>query len=138
MTSSITLTYEPDSEYSRERLGPVTLTVPHGDVWAYLVDDFVAFLRLTGYHIDEPWVDEYSSHKKLGERAAQLLSELEYDKETGSIIWNRDGRDDESRDDVGEDEVEPTSHHGRNSTPTRRRGKSKRPPGKKTKKKAKK
>lgn len=137
MISNITLTYQPDSEYSRERLGPVTLTVPHGDVWAYLIDDFVAFLRLTGYHIDEPWVDEYSNHKKLGERAAELLANLEYDKETGSIIWNRDGRDDESRNDTGEDEVEHTSHRGRNSTPSRRRGKNK-PASKKTKKKAKK
>lgn len=137
MTSNITLTYQPDSEYSRDRLGPVTLTVPHGDVWAYLVDDFVAFLRLTGYHIDDPWVDEYSNHKKLGERAAELLANLEYDEETRTVFWDRDGRD-ESRTDTGEDEMEPTSHRGRNSTPTRRRRKSKQPSGKKTKKKAKK
>ena len=136
MNSNITLTYQPDSEYCRERLGPVTLTVPHGDVWAYLVDDFVAFLRLTGYHIDEPWVDEYSSHKKLGERAAELLANLHYDGETGTVILDRDG-DGESRNSTGEDEVEPATKRRRNSTPARRRGKNK-PASKKTKKKAKK
>lgn len=137
MNNQVTITFTENEDYSRQRLGPVTLTIPHGDVWVGLVDDFVAFLRMTGYHIDEPWVDEYTHHKKLGERAAQLLANLEYDKETGTVILDRDG-DGESRTSTGEDEMEPAPKRRRNATPSRRRRKDKRPATKKTKKKAKK
>jgi hypothetical protein len=133
MTANITLTYTPDSDYARERLGPVTLTVPHGDIWCYLVDDFVAFLRLTGYHIDDPWVEQYSHHKMLGEKAAQLLEKLEYDEETGTVNWERLRRDDGEGASSSEDEMEPTPKRRRNS-PAAGRNKS----VKRTKKKAKK
>lgn len=112
----VTLVYEPSTEYARERMGPVTLTIPHGDVWTSLVDDFVAFLRLTGYHIGEPWVDEYSHHKRLGEKAAKILSELEYDEETGKVNWERV----HIGNPTSEDEVESTTNNGRNPTSTRR------------------
>ena len=130
MSANITFTYTPDSDYARERLGPVTLTVPHGDIWCYLVDDFVAFLRLTGYHIDEPWPAQYEQHKFMGEKAAELLEKLDYDEETGTVNWERLRRDDGEGEGEGtpssEDEMEPAPKRRRNSSSTGRSKSSKR------------
>ena len=120
------LTYVPES-YS-ERAGKVSLTIPHGDVWAKLLDDFVAFLNLTGYGIPSDWVEDYRSHTALARKAADIIEKIDWNAQPQTVHIRL-------RDDTGEDEMEPSADNGRDNAPARRS--KRRPSTKKKKKKAK-
>lgn len=100
------LVYKPTLDGHHERGGPVSLTVPHGDVWSDLIDDFIAFLNLTGYHVPTNWVEEYQAMKLSQEEASNFLSQME--------SYGREGTS------TGEDEVGTTYDYGGDSTPPKR------------------
>jgi hypothetical protein len=57
----LTLTFERDLEMGTEvsALKTARAELEHGDSWPRLVNDFVAFLRGTGYVISHEWVEHY-------------------------------------------------------------------------------
>ena len=83
-------TYTPSGDYSCRRSDKVTLTVPHGDQWYALLDDFIAFLRLTGYSIDEHWIELYHVHKHVGENAEKFTARLSEDAVELAIDYEGD------------------------------------------------
>jgi hypothetical protein len=93
-TDRLRFTFIPRNDGYQERSGPVTMTVPHGDSWPFLLDDCVAFLRATGYFIDDNWVEEYAKHKFLSEEARNLLAEIRNSQSEATVeVTYNDERD---------------------------------------------
>lgn len=120
------LTYTPEGH--SDRGGKVSLTIPHGDVWSRLIDDFVAFLNLTGYGIPSDWVEDYRSHTAIARKAADIIEKIDWNVQPQPLHIRL-------RDDTGEDEMESSADNGRDNAPARRR--KQRPVTKKKKKKKK-
>ena len=57
----LTLIFERDPEMGTEvsAIQKATVELEHGNEWPTLVNDFVAFLRGTGYHIETEWENHY-------------------------------------------------------------------------------
>jgi hypothetical protein len=75
-TDRLKFTFLPRIDGYQERSGPVTMTIPHGDSWPEILDDCVAFLRITGYPIADNWVENYKKHKELSDEARNLLEKI--------------------------------------------------------------
>lgn len=71
----LTLTYEreyPDDD-GVSAVTRVTSELNHGSQWMTLVDDFVAFLRGTGYYIDAEWVNHYQHSMEAQKNVDRLF-----------------------------------------------------------------
>jgi len=93
-TDRLKFTFLPRIDGYQERSGPVTMTVPHGDSWPAILDDCVAFLRVTGYIIDDNWIDFYKKHKELSDEARNLLEKIRNSQSEATVeVTYNDERD---------------------------------------------
>lgn len=94
----LTLTFERDLEMGTEvsALQKATMELEHGNEWPTLVNDFVAFLRGTGYHIETEWENHYLELSRkyrdarlfMGEDAVGYPADGDGDA-TITVSWNK-------------------------------------------------